>query len=234
MINQIKLFDSSSVDKYTLNYSLYGDREAHVSINASEPPTTEFIKSFSFSIGMHTDYNRGLTARIYINGLFVNKKYSDVGSTLLDIAKTAMRSMVNIGQLGSGTVELWSVPTAVFFYIKNGFLVRSLFDQYDPQNKAISTNKMIHFAMKEDNIDIVKQFAKLTQDTFVDFINFLLEKTKFGKYFTAYFEELPSPDDTEKSVMQSSFISELFDTSMVYLYIRDLSKTRVTLKPLTM
>lgn len=233
MINQIKLVDPESLDKYTIYFDLYGDHGCGVSISCSENPTTEAIRTFSFSINLCNNQIYGKSVKIDIGSLFINKKYSDVGSTLLDIAKTALKSMVNIGQYNMGTVELWSVETAVVFYIKNGFVVRGMFEADDPQQKSLSTHKILHFAMKENNIDIMKRYAKVNKENFLEFVQYLLEKTKYGRYFKAYFDSLDNPNEIEKSVMHSKFISSIFESSMVFAYFRDLSKSRITLKPLT-
>lgn len=233
MINQIKLVDPEYLDKYTIYFDLYGDYCCGVSISCLEPVTTEAIRTFSFSINLYNNQIYGKSVRIDVSSLFINKKYANIGSTLLDIVKSALKSIVNVGQYYMGTVELWSVETAVVFYIKNGFVVRSIFEANDPQQKSISTHKILHFAMKENNIDIMKQYAKVNSENFLEFVQYLLEKTKYGRYFKAYFNALEKPDEIEKSVMQSKFISSIFESSMIFPYFRDLSKSRVTLKPLT-
>lgn len=234
MLGEIRKLDEENAVKYSVYYDEYSDRECSVSVVSSEPPTTELIQRFSFNISTYVDQNRGPIAKIYVGGLYVNRKYHDVGSNLLSIAKSAIRYMVNIGGFNVGMIELYSVETAVLFYIKNEFVIKDLFWQVDPQSKVYATQRMIDFAMKESNINIMKKYATVTSENFLDFVKFLLEKTKYGKYFTAYFEALNNPDEIEKSVMQSRFISSIFNTNMVWLHIRDTSKPRVNLKPLTL
>lgn len=233
MISEVKRLDSENAERYTVYYEEYSNQECSVTISAQEL-TTELIKTFSFSVSTYTDPIFGSLAKVYIGGLFINKKYNNVGSALLDIAKSAVRSLANLNACKLGVVELYSVETAVLFYIKNGFIVKDLFWQNDPQNKVYSTQRMIEFAMKEDNVDIMKRYAKVNSENFLDFVKYLLEKTKYGRYFKAYFEALENPDEIEKSIMQSRFISSIFTTNMIYPYVRDTTKPRVNLKPLTM
>ncbi len=233
MIGEVKRLDAENAEKYNVYYDEYSSNECSVSISANSL-TSELINRFSFNISIRMDSVQDSIAKIYINGLYVNKKYNDVGSKLLDIAKTAVRSLANLSGCKMGLVELFSVETAVLFYIKNGFVVKDLFWQTDPQNKVYSTQKMIEFAIKEDNIEIVKKYAKVTSDNFLDFVKYLIENTKYGKYFTTYFEELDNPDEVERSIMQSRFISSIFTTHMIYAYVRDNTKPKVSLKPLAM
>jgi hypothetical protein len=191
------------------------------------------IQRFSFELSTVNDQTYGKSVRIYVGGLFVNQKHMDVGSTLLTILKSALKTLVNLGQFSYGAIELYSVETAVLFYIKNGFIVRDLYIKNDPQYKVESTHKMIHFALKEQNIEIMRMYAQVTTENFMEFIQYLLEKTKYGQYFRAYFEALETPDEKEKNILQSRFISSLFSTSMVYPYVRDMSQQKITLKPMT-
>jgi hypothetical protein len=165
----------------------------------------------------------------------VNKKFADVGSTLLDLLKGALRSLVVLDQLNAGRIELYSVESAVLFYIKQGFVVRDLVNSPDLQASSDSFHKILKFAIKNNDIKIMQKYAEVTPDNFVDFINYLLENTKYGKFFQAYFDAKDGDDsEMQKSVMASRFISSIFNTSMVYQFVRDQNKTVVKLKPLTL
>ena len=234
IINQIINFDKANVDKYQMTYQQYNENDAYVNIWADDPPTTQLIQRISFNVGIWNDAQYGRVARIYINGLYVNKKYSDVGSALLDILKAGLRSLVSLAQLNMGSVELYSVETAVLFYIKQGFMVRDLIAKKDPQNSVYSTQKILRFALEENNIEIMKKYAGVNQENFTEFIDYLVGSTKYGKFFKAYFDAREDSAEMEQAVMTSRFIASLFDTNMIFQFIRDPYKARVNLKPLTM
>lgn len=139
-----------------------------------------------------------------------------------------------MGQLNVGTIELGSVDTAVMFYIKNGFVISDLFNKSNPQQKVYSTQRMIEFAMRENNPNIMKMYAKLTTDNFAEFVTFLMGKTKYGRFFKAYTDALSPEDAVETSIMQSKFISTIFNTYMTFQYVREVSRPKVTLKPLAL
>lgn len=236
MNNIIKSFvyiDISNVDSYQLVTEVNSQNDVYVSINSNDSNVDQLLQTLSFSISLGQDPTYGKVVRIHIHSLFVNKKNIDVGSSILSIIKSGLRYIVLTLQLNAGFIELYSVETAVFFYIKNGFVIRDLFYKSDPQSKVYSTDKILHFALHEDNIEIMKKYAEITVDNFLDFIEYLIKNTKYGKYFTAYFEALNNQDDLEESVFQSRFISSLFTTSVIYPFIRDANSVRIQLKQLT-
>jgi len=142
-------------------------------------------------------------------------------------------SLTNLLNLSAGFIELYSVETAVLFYIKNGFIVRDLWVKNNPQTKAAATQKMIRFAMDENNIEFIKEYAKVNKDNFIEFVEYLLRISKFGKFFKAYFDALDEKSVIEESVMKSRFIASVFNTDMLWPYVREVSNKKINLKPLT-
>ena len=229
----IRQLDPEYSDKYVLNINRYCDCELNITIYAKYGPTVEAIQRISLALYQGESPDYGSYAKIYVNGLYVNKKYQDVGSNILSILKLYLMQWVDSGQLSVGMIELGSVDTAVMFYIKNGFVISDLFNKSSPQQKAYATQRMLEFAIKENNPGIMKMYAKLSKENFADFIKFLMEKTKYGRFFKAYIDALPEENGIEQSVMQSKFISSLFNTNMIFQYVRAISKPKIMLKQLT-
>lgn len=169
IIDEIKRIDPENLDRYNA-YLESNPNNIYFTINTIESASIEKISSLSFSIGIYNDSDYGRKAVLNLNGLYVNKKFENTGSRILEIMQTAIRSLVGLEQLSAGFIELYSVETAVLFYIKNGFLVKDLFTKNHPQSKAQSTHKMLHFALKENNIEIMKRYAKVNQENFIDFV----------------------------------------------------------------
>ncbi|HCW07328.1 MAG TPA: hypothetical protein DGG95_08190 [Cytophagales bacterium] len=169
VIDEIKRIDPENLERYSV-YFEEGEQSGYVNINTTDAATIEKISSISFGISIREDLDYGKKAVLALNGLFINKKYENIGSRILETMQTAMRSLVGLEQLNCGFIELYSVETAVLFYIKNGFIVRDLFSKNLPQTKAQATHKILHFALKENNIEIVKKYAKVNPDNFLDFV----------------------------------------------------------------
>lgn len=228
----MKELDKDNLENYTISVNKYPN-EVGVYIHAVEPIVTQSIKSLSFTLSTYNnDPQWGNTAKIYVGGLYVNKKFNDVGSQILSVLKAGVMSLVNTAALNTGFVELWSAETAVMFYIKNGFMIRDLWDQKNPESRVNSVFRMTMFAMQEENVEIMTKFAQVTQDNFAEFLDYLLENTKQGKYFKAYYDALDSPNEVEKSIMQSRFISSVFSSSMIWMYVRTVSKQKLLIKQL--
>lgn len=226
MINDIIIEDSEQIHNYILNLNsgqgldidgTSSVNQVNISIN-NKALENGIIKTFNFGLSINKE-----TVSANVSGLYVNKRYAGAGSKLLNVIKKAIKTITSFDSQKNkgGSIELYSVETAVMFYIKNGFIIKDIYNLKDPLQKANTVFRIMEFAIREDNIDLIKKFAAMDvskPEQFQEFIDYVFENTKYGKFFTTYSEAAGGNGDTEASIMRSKFISALFPTNMIWTY----------------
>lgn len=217
-IEKIKLLDSDHVNMYQLEISDYNDSvnfNLHSIRNIPNSIRDNLIDVFNFNFRC-SDNN----LYVYLSSLYILQKYVNVGSSLLTLLKEFTTDLVNLFGYTNGFIELYSVDTALMFYIKNNLIPRCVyFMDGDPIEHARVAERVIGLAQKNKNKKLIDDFIKMKKGdstAFLEFSLYLFNNTIEGEYYRYYIKQMNEFDtNVYESILLSKFMNTIFDGSMI-------------------